>query len=105
MIDGVNYTASHLPVSFYWDNQSSHTFHFWSPLTVNANTSLFWNNSTGLSSVQSGSLTVTSTGYVSGNYGPPLQNGVIVVAIVVIGGGVAVVVAVGIVVVRVKRKQ
>ncbi|MGD0160620.1 MAG: dockerin type I domain-containing protein [Candidatus Bathyarchaeia archaeon] len=67
-VDGVNYTLSSLPVSFWWDQGSSHSFVFGSPLEVNASEQYVWNSTSGLSTLQSGSLTVTASGNVDGNY-------------------------------------
>jgi hypothetical protein len=67
-IDGTNYAAGALPVSFWWDSDSSHTFSFASPLTVNASKSYVWSSTSGLSSLQSGTLNITSSGNVTGKY-------------------------------------
>jgi hypothetical protein len=69
IIDSINYNASGLRVSFWWDNSSSHNFAFQSPLIVTANNKQYvWTSTTGLSSVQSGSITVATSGSVTGNY-------------------------------------
>jgi hypothetical protein len=69
VIDGTPYTASQLPVSFYWPQNSTHTFAYQSPLTIGANTERYvWTSTTGLSSVQSGSIKVTTYGSIVGNY-------------------------------------
>jgi hypothetical protein len=68
-IDGTNYTASNLPVQFSWDSGSTHTFAFQSPLTVGSGASEYdWTSTSGLSSSQSGSITVSGPGSVIGNY-------------------------------------
>jgi hypothetical protein len=69
-IDGVNYTGSQLPTTppFWWDYSSSHTFSFASPLTVNGGKQYLWSSTSGLSSLRSGSLNVTVSGNVIGNY-------------------------------------
>jgi hypothetical protein len=69
-IDGVNYSRSGLPTTpqFWWDQGSSHSFYFTSPLTVNGGTNYVWNSTSGLSSLQSGTLTITTSGNVIGNY-------------------------------------
>ena len=67
-IDDVNYSVSSLPVSFWWDSGSSHSFVFESPLVVSATKSYVWNGTSGLSSLQSGTLTVSSSGNITGNY-------------------------------------
>jgi hypothetical protein len=68
IIDGINYSRSQLPISFTWTNESSHTFAYQSPLSPNANTRYVWNSTTGLTSLQSGSVTVTTNGSIIGNY-------------------------------------
>ncbi|MCJ7423028.1 PKD domain-containing protein [Candidatus Bathyarchaeota archaeon] len=73
-IDSINYGVSGLPASFWWDAGSSHTFAFSSPLTVNASKQYVWSSTSGLSNLQSGSLTITTSGSVVGNY--VIQNNV-----------------------------
>jgi len=70
IIDGVNYTVSNLPsASFWWDAGSVHTFAYQSPLVVNSNGKQYvWTSTSGLSSSQSGSITVSVSGSVIGNY-------------------------------------
>jgi hypothetical protein len=69
VIDGTNYTAAQLPKSFYWPQNSNHTFAYQSPLTVDANTKQYvWTSTTGLSSLESGSIKVTTYGSIVGNY-------------------------------------
>jgi hypothetical protein len=67
-VDSVNYTVSGLPVSFWWDSGSSHTFAFHSPLVVSSTKQYVWSSTSGLSSLQSGALNVTASGSVVGNY-------------------------------------
>ena len=67
-VDSTNYNQAGLPVSFWWDSGSSHNFAFTSPLTVNASKQYVWNSTSGLSTLQSGTITVTGTGSVVGNY-------------------------------------
>jgi len=68
IIDEVNYNRSQLPVSFPWANGSLHTFAYQSPLIPNANTKYVWTSTTGLTNLQSGSITVTTYGSIVGNY-------------------------------------
>jgi uncharacterized membrane protein len=69
-VDSTGYAFGVLPASFWWDNGSSHTFAFQSPLVVTANAKQYiWTSTTGLSTLQSGSLTVSGSGSVTGNYG------------------------------------
>jgi hypothetical protein len=69
-IDGINYAVSQLPTTppFWWDYGSSHTFSFASPLTVNGGKQYSWSTTSGLLSLQSGTLNVTASGSVTGNY-------------------------------------
>jgi uncharacterized repeat protein (TIGR02543 family) len=69
-IDGVNYGVSNLPTTpqFWWDQGSNHGFAFASPLTVNAGKKYVWTNTTGLSSQRYGSITISSSGNVTGCY-------------------------------------
>jgi len=69
IIDGTNYSAGALPVSFWWDADSVHNFSYQSPLAVTPNAKRYvWNSTSGLSTVQSGSLTVTMSGSMIGHY-------------------------------------
>jgi hypothetical protein len=69
IIDGENYGISQLPVSFWWDANSTHNFAYQSPLIVSSNVKQYvWVSTTGLSSSQGGSLTITTPGNVIGNY-------------------------------------
>jgi hypothetical protein len=68
-VDSSNYIVTDLPLSFWWDSGSSHTFSYLSPLIVTANTKQYvWTSTSGLSSAQTGTLTVTGSGSVTGNY-------------------------------------
>jgi hypothetical protein len=67
-VDGVNYGVSGLPVSFWWDQSSSHSFSFDSTLVVNASKQYSWDSTFGLSTLQSETLTITVSGSVVGNY-------------------------------------
>ncbi len=67
-IDGTNYTRLNLPTSFWWNSGSSHLFSFYSPLVVDMSKQYAWTSTSGLSTLQSGTLTVTSAGSVVGNY-------------------------------------
>jgi hypothetical protein len=69
IIDGVNYAASSLPKSFWWDSGSVHTFAYQSPLVITTNVKSYgWTSTTGLSTLQSTSMTVSASGSVTGNY-------------------------------------
>jgi hypothetical protein len=68
-IDGTNYTASGLPAPFLWDNGTIHKFAFQSPLLVGSGAKEYdWTSTTGLSTLQSDSITVTGAGNVTSNY-------------------------------------
>lgn len=68
-VDGTGYSVSALPTPvFWWDSGSSHTFAFSSPLTVDISKSCDWVSTTGLSTLQSGTLTIVGSGSVTGNY-------------------------------------
>jgi hypothetical protein len=68
-VDSVNYAVGGLHHSFWWDNSSSHNFAFQSPLIVTANNKQYvWTSTTGLSALQSGTMPVSSSGSVIGNY-------------------------------------
>ncbi|NWG10790.1 PKD domain-containing protein [Candidatus Bathyarchaeota archaeon] len=65
-VDGTDYSTAK---SFWWDSGSSHSFAFKSPLVVGANVKRYvWTSTTGLSTSQSGSITVSTSGSVTGNY-------------------------------------
>ena len=67
-VDGANYNTAGLPAQFWWDQGSGHSFAFASPLTVNATKQYSWSSTTGLSNLQSGTLTITTSGSLTGNY-------------------------------------
>ena len=67
-VDGVNYTAADLPVTFTWDSSSTHTFTYYSFLTVEDVTQYTWDSTAGLSTAQSGTLTVTGSGSITATY-------------------------------------
>jgi len=67
-IDGTGHNISALPAFFWWDKDSNHTFSFSSPLIVNASKQYVWISTSGLSTLQNGTLTITGSGSVTGNY-------------------------------------
>ena len=68
-VDGNNYDYGSLPVSFWWDEGSTHTFAYHSPLVVDPNAKRYiWESTTGLSDKQSDTITVTTNGTITGNY-------------------------------------
>jgi hypothetical protein len=70
VIDGkYNYGVSALPVSLMLNIGSTHKFAFQSPLVVPPGGKEYdWKSTSGLSTLQSGSITVTAPGSVIGNY-------------------------------------
>jgi hypothetical protein len=69
VIDNISCGVNTLPASFHWSLGSVHNFTFQSPLAITANgVQYLWTNTTGLSSTQSGSITVSREGSVTGNY-------------------------------------
>jgi hypothetical protein len=73
-IDSSNYTVSTLPAQFWYDNDSTHSFAFQSPL-VGSSKQYNWTSTNGLSTLQSSSITVTGPGSVTGNYISPTTKG------------------------------
>jgi hypothetical protein len=68
-VDNLSYSSTQLPVSFSWSLGSTHSFAFQSPLVVEAgNKQYVWTGTTGLSNQQSGSIIVTTSGTIIGNY-------------------------------------
>jgi hypothetical protein len=68
-VDGLPYTLGNLPKSFAWQLGSVHNFSFQSPLVVTTNVKRYvWTNTTGLSTLQSDSVTITGFGNIVGNY-------------------------------------
>jgi hypothetical protein len=67
-IDGTDYNYIALPSSFWWDNGSSHTFSFYSPLVVNVSEQYDWVSTSGLSALITDTLVITGPGSVTGNY-------------------------------------
>jgi len=69
IIDGSNYGVGTLPVSLWYDNGSTPNFAFQSPLVVPPGAKQYdWASTTGLSSLQWGTITVTGPGSITGNY-------------------------------------
>jgi hypothetical protein len=68
VIDGTNYGFLNLPVSFWWDATSSHTFAFASPLNVGSGKRYVWTSTAGLSTSQGETITIAGSGSVIGNY-------------------------------------
>ena len=67
-IDGVNYSAAGLPVTFLFDAGSFHTFSFDSEVSAGFAKQYIWISTSGLSSLQNGSINATASGNIIGNY-------------------------------------
>jgi len=69
IIDGINYGVAGLPVSFWYDSGSLHSFAFQSPLVVIPDAKQYvWASTTGLSTLQADTITVGVSGSIIGNY-------------------------------------
>jgi uncharacterized repeat protein (TIGR02543 family) len=67
-IDGTEYTAENLPLSFNWESGSEHSFEFVSTLSVNNGKQYVWESSSGLSTLRNGTLTIMGAGSVTCKY-------------------------------------
>ena len=68
-IDGMPYGVTALPVSFAWQIGSVHNFTYHSPLILASNVKQYvWTSTSGLSNLQTGSITVSTYGSVIGSY-------------------------------------
>jgi hypothetical protein len=67
-VDAVNYNATELPTSFVWGSGSSHNFTFASPLNSTSGTTLVWASTSGLSTQQNGTLTISAAGTILATY-------------------------------------
>jgi len=68
-VDSGQHNITDLPYHTWWDSASVHTFAYQSPLIVTQYAKQYvWASTTGLSSSQTGSLTVATSGSVTGNY-------------------------------------
>ncbi len=68
-VDGIDYGVGDLPKTFFWAADSNHTFAYESPLVAASGAKQYeWTSTTGTSSSQSGSITVTGSVNVIGNY-------------------------------------
>jgi hypothetical protein len=61
-VDGTPYTVSQLPQTFTWDIGSEHNFAYNSPLTIDSCKRYVWDSTSGLSTAQTGTITVPSGG-------------------------------------------
>jgi len=67
-IDRSNYGVGDLSISFWWDSGTDHSYSFASPLVVNVSKQYVWISTSGLSTSQSDTLTVTNSGSITGHY-------------------------------------
>ncbi len=67
-VDGADYAANALPLSFTWISGSEHTFAYAAPLSAGSGIQYTWSSTEGLSNLQNGSLTAAGSGTVTGNY-------------------------------------
>jgi uncharacterized protein HemX len=67
-VDGLNYNMSNLPLQFSWNTGTVHSFNFSSSITSSTDETYVWDSTSGLSTAQSGSLTVSKLGMVQATY-------------------------------------
>ena len=68
-IDGTGYNHNALPAPFWYDNGTTHDFAFQSPLLANPDAKQYvWTSTTGLSALLAGTLVISSSGNITGNY-------------------------------------
>ena len=68
IIDGDSLNNTALPTTFKWNQGSTHSFAFNSPLAVEGKR-YSWTNTTGLTSLRNGTLVATTSGTITGYYG------------------------------------
>lgn len=67
-VDSAGLSLPELARSYSWTYGSNHTFAWLSPLAVSGSKQYVWVSSAGLTTLQGGSINVTSAGYVNGSY-------------------------------------
>ncbi len=68
-IDTIDYNYSGLPTTLAWDNGTTHTLEFKSPLVVSPNAERYvWTGTAGLSTTQSDTIIATTFGSIVGSY-------------------------------------
>jgi len=68
-IDETGYKAASLPLPFWWNESTTHTFSFQSPLVVLPGAKRYiWDYTSGLSSLPNDGMIVSTSGSVVGNY-------------------------------------
>lgn len=65
-VDGVSYTASQLPKTFVWNQNSTHSYKWAMSLARD----YIWTSTAGVSTLRAGNLTATTNGTISSTYGP-----------------------------------
>ena len=65
-VDGVSYTS--LPKTFYWAEDSQHSFEWQSPISAATGKRFVWQSASGLATTQSGILTIVTGGSVNATY-------------------------------------
>lgn len=78
IVDDINYSVSGLPAQFWYNSGSTHSFAFQSPLIViSPANQYFWTSTTGLSTLQSATITISGPGSVTGDYTTGAHNVVV----------------------------
>ena len=72
-VDGTEYSANALPLSFTWESGSQHSFSFVSTLSVSSVKQYVWASTSGLSTVQGSTLAVTGSGTITGTFNTQYQ--------------------------------
>jgi uncharacterized repeat protein (TIGR02543 family) len=67
-VDGVGYTTTDLPKSFNWTHDSAHNFSFNSTSQFTNSERYAWSSTTGLSTLQTSSITVTQSGTITSTF-------------------------------------
>ena len=67
IVDGTSYDRNTLPVTFQWNKGSTHSFAYNSSLVIN-DKRYDWANATGLTTLQTGTLTPTASGTITAYY-------------------------------------
>jgi hypothetical protein len=68
-VDSQEYDVNELPKTFMWETNSSHSFSFADSLRPGSSDFLNWTSTDGLSSLRSGTISVSYGGRIVGNYG------------------------------------
>jgi hypothetical protein len=68
--DSSNLKAANLPITFTWNKGTNHVFSFTSTLSLSQSVRYVWAGTSGLSSAQSGNLSLVKSGNVSAQFQP-----------------------------------